>query len=362
MWYHDFGDTLLTPEEQAALRASGQTPMVTWEPYNQSLSSIAQGSYDSYLRESATIAREWGGELMIRFAHEMNGTWYPWDGAPSDYVAAWRHIVTVFREAGATNVRWVWAPNNNRTHSMSFGEYFPGEEWVDYVGLDGYNWGSTPGNEWSSLREVFLSSYTELTALSSKPVIITETSSSEVGGDKAQWIRTGFLKTSPEEMPRDVAAIWFNKSMEDDWRINSSQASLEAFREVANCTLYGGTQPCAQAPSEEHLEEQVDITSIHVTPTPQVPGPAAAPRGTLSYRLNGKAKRVRIRVQRRARRHYRRRAVVTRKAHRGRTRISLRQLLRGKHLAAGRYRVQVIAFGPDGHRSRKRSAHFRVVR
>src|SRR6266516_175718 len=73
MWYRNFGRPLLDSSKITNLRATGQTPMVTWEPHNQSLSGIASGRYDSYLHESARIAKSWGGTQMGRFAHGMNG-------------------------------------------------------------------------------------------------------------------------------------------------------------------------------------------------------------------------------------------------------------------------------------------------
>jgi hypothetical protein len=360
MWYHDFGHTLLTSEERAALQASGQTPLVTWEPYGQSLTDIAAGRYDSYVRESARVAKAWGGELMLRFAHEMNGDWYPWNGSPSAYVSAWQHLVTVFREEGVSNVRWVWAPNVDSYGAMPFSQYFPGEEWVDYVGLDGYNFGDVSDNRWRSLKDVFATSYATLTQLSSRPVIITETSSSEAGGDKAAWIREGFLSTIPQEFPRVAAVVWFNKSQEGDWRIDSSTGALEAFREVANCSVYGGPNTCSAGADAGDEEPEVDVSSIHVTP--RVAAPDAKPRGTVSFRLTRRAK-VRIKVQRRRGRHrYARKARRSRAGHRGRNRVPLRSLIRHRHLPRGSYRVVIVATDGNGHRSRPRTAHFRVVR
>ncbi len=378
LWYHDFGDSLLTPEEMSALRSTGETPLVTWEPYGQSLSSIASGSYDSYIRDSARIAKGWGGELMVRFAHEMNGSWYPWARSES-YVAAWRHIVDVFREEGAGNVRWVWAPNVNRSGSMPFTAYFPGDEYVDYVGLDGYNFGSTEGNRWYSFRELFSSSYAAVTQLSSKPVIITETASSETGGDKAAWIRSAYLETIPNDFPRVKAVVWFDKVQEDNWPIDSSPAALAAYREVVNCTTYGGTEPCgteAEGAGEAETPEPVAIEAVHVTP--KVAAPAAKPRGTFSFRINHDAK-VRIKVQQRRRgRHnkrgravrrralhggrYVRRIVLARRGHRGRNRLPLRRLLRHRRVGKGRYRVTVVAIDRSGHRTHSRRAHFTVFR
>ena len=113
------------------------------------------------------------------------------------------------------------------------------------MALDGYNWGTSGVgvNQWQSLSQVFSSSYRQLTQLSTKPVIIAETSSSEIGGDKAAWIRDGFLRTIPQQFPRVRAVIWFDRSMEQDWRVDSSQASLDAYRDVASSSLYGGPDP-----------------------------------------------------------------------------------------------------------------------
>lgn len=253
MWYRDFGQPLMYSNEIANLHATGQTPMVTWEPYEQNLSQIAAGAYDKYLDESAAIAKRWGAPLMIRFAHEMNGTWYPWAGSssrPQEYVAAWRHVVARFRADGAGNVKWVWSPNIQEGAKYPIAPYFPGDEWVDYVGLDGYNWGTANGEKWQSLEEVFAPSYAIVTQLSSRPVIIAETGSSETGGDKAAWIRQGLMTTVPQRFPRVSAVVWFDRSKEQDWQIDSSQASLDAYRAVVDCSLYGGTGPC-EAPAAE---------------------------------------------------------------------------------------------------------------
>lgn len=353
MWYHDFDDPILTTQEMATLKATGQSPMVTWEPDDQSLWSIADGSYDSYLQRSARRASAWEGELMIRFAHEMNGDWYPWTGSPSAYVAAWHHVVTVFREAGAANVRWVWAPNVDRTGSMPFSAYFPGDPWVDYIGLDGYNWGSRGGNHWSSLRAVFGTSYGTITRLSGKPLIITETGSSEVGGDKAAWIRNGFMATIPVDFPRVIAVIWFNMKKEDNWRIDSSQAALDAYREVVNCSLYGGAGPCLPDLNSKPALELVRVTR-------RVRSSARRSRGVVSYRLSHDA-RVRIEIHRLKGHRLVRRVAATRGSRAGNTRLPLRRLIGGRGLSAGRYLLTVVAVTENGRRSPLRRAQFRII-
>lgn len=289
MDYSNITDPLLTPREISNLQARGETPLVTWQLYKSGwsgptipLAEIAAGNYDSYLRESAQLARSLPfQEVMIRFGHEMNGNWYGWSGDPSAYVSAWRHVVSVFRQEGATNVKWVWAPNVDNG-SYPFASYFPGDEWVDYVGLDGYNWG-TAGigvNKWQSLEEVFSSSYDQITRLSARPVMITETSSSEVGGDKASWITQGFLHTIPEQFPRVRAVVWFDRSQEEDWRVASSDASLAAYRSVVANELYGGTAP-APAP-----QAPVVVTSVRVTTVPS--GKAGKTKGSKVVSRHGR--------------------------------------------------------------------------
>jgi beta-mannanase len=238
--------TLLSPGEIANLETRGQTPMVTWELYKSgwsgptmALQAIVKGRYDDAFRRASGLAKSFPGEVIIRPGQEMNGNWYGWSGHPVAFKKAWRHIVRLFRREGADNVKWAWTPNID-LGNYPFAEYFPGDAWVDYVGLDGYNWGlEGPGtDEWRSFYGVFAASYDQITELSSRPVIIAETSSSEDGGSKARWIRKGFLRTIPNDFPRIAAVVWFNYNKEEDWRVNSSKASLEAFRQVVASTLY----------------------------------------------------------------------------------------------------------------------------
>jgi hypothetical protein len=208
----------------------GAVPMITWEPHGRDLREMAGGRYDAYIRDSAKQAVAWGRPILLRFAHEMNGNWYPWGlgvggNTAADYIAAWRHVVTVFREENATNVKWVWAPNTG-----SFDSLFPGDQWIDYIGLDGYNWGAKYGT-WESFSQVFDSSYRSITRLSRKPLLITEFGANARGGDKAAWIRDAFSSDVATRYPRIRALIWFDREQDGaDWRVDSSGATLDAFR------------------------------------------------------------------------------------------------------------------------------------
>ena len=373
MWYREFEQPLIYSNEAANLRATGQTPMVTWEPAGEDLSQIAAGAYDGYLEESARIAKSWGGTLLIRFAHEMNGTWFSWSGSnssPADFVAAWRHVVSVFRAEGAGNVRWVWSPNIQEGGKYPIAPYFPGEEFVDYVGLDGYNWGTGGGEKWQSIQEVFGPSYAIVTQLSSKPVMIAETSSSEAGGEKAAWIHDAFLTEIPRDFPRVAAVVWFNKVKEDDWRIDSSQASLDAYRAVASCSLYGGSERCetaspsAPAAGEPHPSEgggrpkkgrkrgRPVVRSLRVTRRARASSGVA-----VSYRLS-QAAGVRIAIV--PRRRGGARVALRRHGREGRNEVSLGGLIHRHRLGAGGYRLVVVA-RRGGRLSQPRRACFRVL-
>jgi Glycosyl hydrolase family 26 len=269
MYYRDWDQGYLHPLISRRfldpIRARRAVPMITWlprlgsgDPVQQpdyAPAAIAAGAFDPFIRQAAREAAAYGHVFFLRLAHEMNGAWSPWgagvDGnSAADYVAMWRHVVSIFREDGAANVRWVWAPNVYREGAVPsavtaapFQPFYPGDKWVDYVALDGYNRGGLSGGGWRSFAEVFKSSYDAMTALTRKPLMITETASTEVGGDKAAWI--GAIPAALRlQMPRVRALIWFDRGDKGaDWEIDSSPASVAAFRRLAgNPVLGGGTR------------------------------------------------------------------------------------------------------------------------
>jgi hypothetical protein len=266
MYYRDWNEgrrnALVTPGILRPITARGALPMITWlprlgsgDPIHQPAYSpavIAAGAHDSFIRRAAREAAGYRRPLLLRFAHEMNGAWSSWgawvDGnTPFDYIAMWRHVVSVFRAEGAKNVRWVWSPNVysegglvlNEVSAMAFQPFYPGDRWVDFVALDGYNWGALNGQGWRSFSRVFQSSYEAIVGLADKPVMIAETASTELGGDKAAWIRK-IPATLRTQMPRVRALVWFDREKETDWMIDSSPASVLAFRAIAGKTLLSG--------------------------------------------------------------------------------------------------------------------------
>ena len=223
------------PFEESSLRAItsvGALPLITWEPWDReedgySLAAIAAGAFDGYIAEAARQARSWGGVIFVRFAHEMNGNWYPWgDWDPATYKAAWRHVVSIFRAEGATNVRWVWTPYVEGSQ-YPFRRYYPGDRWVDWAGLDGFNW----GKPFASFAKIFDDSYRRVVKMTEKPLMIAETGSVEGSGNaKAIWIRRALRRALPR-LAHIRALIWWSDVHPDgtDWRIDTSASALQAF-------------------------------------------------------------------------------------------------------------------------------------
>ncbi len=245
-----------------AVASRGAMPIVTWAPQdplrgrNQrkySLQKIVNGRYDTYIRGWARDAAAWGQPLYLRFAHEMNYTGYPWSigvngNTGADYVAAWRYIHDIFVQEGAHNVQWVWSPLADIPTSRALlEEMYPGDDYVDWLALDGYNWGTeglAPAlAEWRTVEEIFGPAYDKVTSISTKPMMIAETASAEVGGSKAEWIRDGLLEDVPSRLPRVRAVVWFSSNKLMDWRVNSSPESLAAYSDVASSCLYQGRLP-----------------------------------------------------------------------------------------------------------------------
>jgi len=236
-----------TEVQCSAISAHGATPLVTLEFQNPAVSTtemsggsykaIANGSMDLYLTKYAKNAAVYGKPVWLRPFHEMNGDWYLWSGtasgnSPADFIAAWRHVRDIFNTAGATNVKFVWCPNADsvpNTTANAIGKYWPGESYVDYIALDGYNFGTTTST-WRSFTSVFAPGYAAVTALSTtKPIFIAETGCGTVGGSKSAWIADAF-KVIPTKFSRITGVTWFNANKERDWRIESTTADLNAFK------------------------------------------------------------------------------------------------------------------------------------
>jgi len=214
-----------------SISALGSIPLITWEPWLadfdqksfpgiapaesrdvENLKSIASGAYDTYIDQWANDAKASGQVMFVRFGHEMNDPFrYPWgpqNNAPADFVASWQHVVTRFREQGADNVIWVWSPHP--TYG-DFQAYYPGDEFVDWVGTGILNYGTVaPWSQWESFDDKFANQYDELAEFN-KPIMIAEFGSLSIGGDKSTWFKDA-LTDFPVKYPAVKSLVFFHDS------------------------------------------------------------------------------------------------------------------------------------------------------
>ncbi|MFA5337308.1 MAG: glycosyl hydrolase [Candidatus Omnitrophota bacterium] len=225
-------ENLVREETIKSVYREGCVMVVTWEPWNAATAEaidydkVLSGGYDDYIASFAKQIKSIPGAVFIRFAHEMNGNWYPWSGVKigkQKYITLYRYIKDKFDALGVTNAKWIFSincedvPGGNANHYLL---YYPGDEYVDYVGIDGYNWGDTkPWSKWMSFKEIFFGRYEEIIQKIKKPVIITEFSSTSSGGDKAIWIAQA-LK-SIKDMKAVRGFILFNRDKETDWSFSA---------------------------------------------------------------------------------------------------------------------------------------------
>ena len=241
------------------VRIHGAIPMISWPPMKMGgpaaqpdfqLADVINGSYDGYVRQWATDAKAWGSPFFLRLAHEMNGYWFPWSetangNSRGQFVQAWRHIHDIFAAAGAKNVTWVWCPNiefNASSGWPSLASLYPGDAYVDWTCLDGYNWGPDypVKGGWISFKNLYSYSYNMLLQVApSKPIMIGEFASTEAGGSKADWIADALGTQIPKTFPRVRAHIWYNWQFDNvDWRIESSQSALNAWKAGISSSHY----------------------------------------------------------------------------------------------------------------------------
>ncbi len=148
---------------------------MAWEPFGTSVQAIAAGRSDAYISRFAAAVRALNVPVALSFGHEMNGNWYPWgtqQTTPAQFVAAWRRIHTLFTRAGASNVVWVWNPNIiNPVPTVRLRPYWPGNAYVNWVGLTGY-FATTGPHDFAAL---YRPTMTEIRHFTRKPFIIAET-------------------------------------------------------------------------------------------------------------------------------------------------------------------------------------------
>jgi hypothetical protein len=237
---------------------SGAIPLISMSSEEALLSEFKKGgAREASLREWAKAVKEYGKPFFLRWDWEMNLDGppfaFPWaeqaHKSPDQFKVAWKYFHNIAEEEGATNITWVWCPNVSYPGSTSLESLYPGNAYVDWTCMDGYNRGTKTAESggWTTFYNVFSSTYTELTSEkftgSSKPIMIGETASTESGGSKPEWIADALGTYLPTNFPNIKAVTWFNWNITEsgtewDWPIESSAASTTSFANAISSPYY----------------------------------------------------------------------------------------------------------------------------
>ncbi len=238
-YYSAWNDPFSTSFAQTAWD-HGAYVLVQLQPSGVMLASIAAGGSDAYLRSYADAVAAFGHPVILSFGHEMNGNWYSWgDGhtSPATFVAAWRHVVRVFRAAGAANVTWLWAVNSieGEGAASSLSRWWPGAAWVGWTGIDGYYYQAT-----DTFGSVFGSTIADIRRFSSAPLLIAETAVGTTP-DRESQIDALLAGVRGERL---AGVVWFDEAQHaglyhQDWRLEDDPDALAAFT-AAVATYLGG--------------------------------------------------------------------------------------------------------------------------
>ena len=234
-FYESFGDNF-DASGVRKIYQYGALPLLSWEPLTAPMAKIAAGSEDRYLKTFAKAVRTLNMPVAIALAHEMNGRWYPWGPRKTkaaDFVAAWRHVHDVFVAAGATNVIWVWAPNViNPVPSVHLAPLYPGDAYVDWVGMDGYY--THKGQQ--TFTALFGPIMTAVRRFTKKPILIVETGAEPCGARSGEIAN---LFNGVAHNPGVVGFVWFDNRGTGSWRVDNDAGSVTAFRRAAKASAFG---------------------------------------------------------------------------------------------------------------------------
>jgi hypothetical protein len=281
-WYYRWApQSAALPNSQwlADADANGSIPMITWEPWdgtmaggkrfsdirNTTLGSLGftpDQAFGYFIDYWAGAFKTFNKPVLLRFAHEMNGNWYPWSvgrtdvpngPTAADYIATFRYVVSRFRDYGCDKVKYVWTPNFDigPAWPLDIATVYPGDAYVDYVGADVYctqgpGWhylGSIPGRNSDGLLEPI---YAKIRTFTQKPWILPEIACEYDGiggGAKQDWIRQTYLYDLPQRFPAVVGFIWFDQYLAPrDFRMDAEATyAFAAMKELAASPLMQGT-------------------------------------------------------------------------------------------------------------------------
>jgi hypothetical protein len=207
----------------------GMTPFVQIDPTDASIAEIANGTYDDYLTAYADSVRDFRHAVIIGFGHEMNAPWYTWGYRhvpPATFVAAWQHIVTLFRNQGAENVTWLWTVQADRSGTGSIASWWPGAQYVTWVGIDGYYY-----HDSDTFSSVFGKTIDQVRMFTSKPVLLSETA---IGAQADPFVNIQNLFKGML-LYKTLGLVWFDADQQtdpehQDWRIEGNFLAESEFK------------------------------------------------------------------------------------------------------------------------------------
>jgi hypothetical protein len=252
--YHKFDEPFPSDYDRTTV-AQGRTLFVTWScslARGGSLKwqDVASGRWDSVIDERAQDVQDLGRPILMSFCHEPGG--HPSSsGSPSDFVAAWRHVVDRFRQDGVTNVAWVWTLTAYSFRTGSAGQYFPGDGWVSWVGGGGYTNIACPWltTGWTSWNGVFGAANT-FARDHGLPLIVAEFSLREDPDQpdrKGRWLASSLSEMRAMSQLRAVVA--FNSTSSCSSYVVSSPQALAGYRTLARSSFFDARTDSSDDPS-----------------------------------------------------------------------------------------------------------------
>ena len=239
-WRRDQADELKTALEEAI--QNQRIPMISLEPWPWNwngmtdetlLTDVIEGRYDETLIRALYTIKEYAPqEVIMRWGHEMEIVdQYPWSKSDyAAYIAAYRHIVALSHSLQIENISWLWSPAGNRNSI----HYWPGEEYVDYIGISIYaipEWHPQELNELPSFELVLQQKYW-LSELYKKPLILSEVGVAGTAEEKEAWLEEAVAALS--EFPNVKALVYFNQIQPDivpldigqpQWQLSKQEVS-----------------------------------------------------------------------------------------------------------------------------------------
>ena len=209
--------------------AHDAVPFVQMLPKGIAMSSVASGKFDDYLNTYARAVRAYGRPVIMSFAPEPNGWWYDWGFGhtdPAQWKAAWRHVVTLFRSAGAANVTWLWTVNRGGGPTGPVKDWWPGARYVNWIGVDGYYF--RKGDNFDGLFGPTIRAVRQFTH---DPVFLSEIGIGQ-GTGQAAGLPNLFAGIQKYHL---LGLVWFDVSQHNgifhqEWQLEGHPAAIAAFR------------------------------------------------------------------------------------------------------------------------------------